>query len=168
MSGSLRVISLIILTVFFHVASESKQGILFAMGPRESHFIGVYATAKVIRSMSQIPIEVWCYRFEYPMIAAAALRALESINELQIKILPDPSIGNENSFSNLKSEHKGRSWEFDYLHFASKPLALLTTNFTEVLLLDSDTVLFVAPEYLFSLEQFRSTGTLFLRDKFLV
>lgn len=163
-----RLIQVMILLIAIAL-THSEKGIVFSMGPSESHFMGVYATSKSIRSMSNISIEVWCYRFEFVQISQNIKKTLEKIEKVSFKILPDPPIlyAHEHTLTNLKAAQKGRSWKTDYLHFASKPLALLTTNFTEVLLLDSDTVLFVPPEDLFALSFYRTTGTLFLRDKFL-
>ena len=162
------------------------KGIVMCMGPIESHFTGVYATAKLLRDemRCRLPIEVWTYAFELPQFPSSALQALIALGDLSIKTLPDPlpvvdtvingdNKGKKNDknqgdiLSGLKKTQKGRSWQTDYLHFSAKPLALLTTNLTEVLILDSDALLFVSPEELFDYTGYQRTGTFFLYDKFL-
>ena len=211
--GSMSLQLLIVLLVLLDLmmlagSSEDRRGIVFAMGPRESHcklfhafivawsaifsftnvgvyaifiivvayvtitsiVMGVYATAKVIRETSSIPIEVWTYAFEIPQLPTSAIQALQSVEGLTMKVLPDPipiTSLHDLRDEDLKDMQKGRSWQTDYLHFSAKPLALITSNFTEIMLVDSDAVLFVSPEEIFATVAYSQTGTLFLHDKFI-
>ena len=174
--------------LFLHASSDSGEGrgIVMCMGPIETHFMGVYATAKLLRNelKSRLPIEVWTYAFELPQIPPSAVQALTDLGDLSIKTLPDPvpivdaAIGGNSKrntknkkdkdiLGGLKKTQKGRSWQTDYLHFSAKPLALLTTNLTEVMILDSDALIFVSPDELFNYSGYQRTGTFFLYDKFL-
>ena len=169
-----------ILNIFFILSSSiievkyilinGQKGIVIAMGPKESHFIGTYAIIRSIRKHSSLPIEIWCYSFEYDDIPLKAKNAiLENVN-LSINILESPIIQSNLNFKSksLKNILKGKSWITDYFHFSAKPIALISTNLTEVLLLDSDAVVFPSPQELFELEEYKKTGTLFLYDRFLV
>ncbi|RLV93848.1 putative alpha-13-mannosyltransferase MNN14 [Spathaspora sp. JA1] len=57
----------------------------------------------------------------------------------------------------------------EYLHkfggFANKIVAVMFSSFAEVMLVDADTVLAKAPETFFKLRKYRSSGTLFYRDR---
>lgn len=113
---------------------QAQRGIIFSMGPMESHFMGVYASVRLIRQTSSLPIEIWCYPFELPQMPEKAMQALQSFADVSIKLLPhpDPSLLESTRQVDLKDIQKGRSWKTDYLHFSAKPLALLTSNLTEV------------------------------------
>ncbi|CCE64235.1 hypothetical protein TPHA_0H00240 [Tetrapisispora phaffii CBS 4417] len=55
----------------------------------------------------------------------------------------------------------------EFTKYKNKWLALLLNPLKEVLFLDTDTVNYMDPNFYFETEQFKNTGTLFFRDRFL-
>ncbi|CAH2352361.1 putative alpha-1,3-mannosyltransferase Mnn14p [[Candida] railenensis] len=52
-----------------------------------------------------------------------------------------------------------------FSRFGNKILATLFNSFEELMLIDSDTVLFQSPEYFFNLDQYKKFGAFFYRDR---
>lgn len=169
------------------------KGIIFAMGPMYAHFMGVWATIHVLRNelRSKLPIEVWMYDFEWPLLPRDVQSSLTSLSDRDVSVhFLTPLVKSE-----LMGQ-KGSSVYSDYVHFSTKPRALLESKLDEVylsrlnpnrachiileacphphlppflkiqvILLDCDALIFLSPEDLFSLAPYTATGTLFLRDK---
>ena len=144
------------------------RGVIFCLGPIPAHFMGIWASIKVIREdlMSKLPIELWMYDFEWDLLSDSvqdALHELEKDQGVSLHFLK--KIPARDAIVEDKSKRKGTSVDGDYLHFSTKPRALLESRLDEVILLDSDAFIFVKPEELFEQDLYRQTGTLFLYDR---
>jgi len=166
----------------FQGRSGDGRGIIFAMGPKVTHFMGVWASIRIIRSelKSLLPIEIWMFEFEWPELSISTqmeLKRLETKENVRIKFLAKPDSSAEFSMpgvrqamammgtDSLLQTAKAIHVAGDFMHFSTKPRALLESSFDEVILLDCDSLLFVRPELIFETDAYKATGTLFLNDK---
>lgn len=62
--------------------------------------------------------------------------------------------------ASLHESHRGR-----FGGFGNKILAMLFNSFAEFMLVDADTVLLQQPQYVFSLDRFKESGSLFYKDR---
>ena len=141
------------------------RGIILCMGPIMAHYMGLFASVKVIREdlKSKLPIEIWMYDYEWPMLREGVQIVLTDFanQDVSVHFLKELPTGVDDE----REKRKGTSVKGDYVHFSTKPRALLESTLDEVLLLDSDALLFLKPEDLFNEELYKDTGTLFLNDK---
>jgi alpha 1,2-mannosyltransferase len=97
---------------------------------------------------STLPIEVFLPNWE------------EYEPELCEKVLPDLNAQCVvlTQVLDLPNQDEDKALHFSITHYQLKSLAILFSRFREVLLLDSDCILLINPEELFSAEPFKSTG----------
>jgi len=153
-----------------NVKSGKGAGIIFCVGKKRSHFSGVWASIMMIRTElhSKLPIEIWMYEFEWTSMKKKLKIAIQGLESQDVTVHfispPHKDIMSELS-GGLENTREATSVFGDYIHFSTKPKALLESELDEVLLLDTDAVLFVQPEILFDLDPYKRTGTMFLNDK---
>ena len=172
-------IFLIVLIHFLSVNSiysgdnHHQRGIVICMGVQVSHFMGIWSSIHLLRNKlnSKLPIEIWMYSFEWESFSIGIQDILNKLNDniemnVNLKMIKNKFHDDlKNIQKPLNKMRNGISVKSDYLHFATKPLALTQSNFEEIILLDCDTILFVPPENLFDLSTYIETGTMFLNDK---
>ena len=172
-------IFLIVLIHFLSVNSiysgdnHHQRGIVICMGVQVSHFMGIWSSIHLLRNKlnSKLPIEIWMYSFEWESFSIGIQDILNKLNDniemnVNLKMIKNKFHDDlMNIQKPLNKMRNGISVKSDYLHFATKPLALTQSNFEEIILLDCDTILFVPPENLFDLSTYMETGTMFLNDK---
>ena len=187
------ILFILIIFILFYIINSSdnhqnhhRKGIILCMGVQISHFMGVWSSIHLIRNKlnSKLPIEIWMYSFEWESLSIGIQDVLNKLNDniemnIKLKMINDNYNNHHNNNNNnnnieddlidikhsLNTIRNGISVKSDYLHFSTKPLALIQSNFEEIILLDCDTLLFIPPEELFGLSSYLETGTMFLNDK---
>jgi len=158
---------LIIIMIIRCASTSSDKGIIIPMGYSKAHFTGAWASIHIIRNYynCSLPIELWSYEDEIELLPSSVIDKLSLLHDekdVSLKVIPKIHKLKIKPVWDIEGE-----WYLDYIRFSSMPLALIHTQFQQVLAIDVDTLLFINPDILFQNNKYQETGTLYLWDKVL-
>ena len=160
------VILLLLTFIFFSNinAENDKRGIIIPLGPSRIHFSGAWATFKMVHDFykCQLPVQFWSYFNESLLLPPSVLNILNSTEGVSYHVIPNSvELNNERVINKVPQWDIEGDWYLDYIRFSSMPLALIYTNFEEVMALDADDII-SNPDDIFQTEQYIETNILFM------
>jgi len=150
-------------TVSREAMNSGKRGIVIPMGAQRLMFAGAYATIMGLRQRHgcDLPVQLWAYRSEIERMPPSMKKFVDEDPLVELKTFPvDLDVNQKVPAWDIEGE-----WYLDYYRFASMPLAIIHTDFEEVIAVDADSVVVADPRKLFDTTQYTTTGTFFLWDK---